>query len=398
MTKKRKKGGRKGASGGGQATATFARKAADTKAPVAPAAIITPVVDTICAGGLSIVVIIGLLFYGVAYPDGRTVTFSFDLFLVTNLVINWPHFMASYWLLYSNRQNLRTHPLVAVVLPLVLFGFIAYSFVVALINPVGAADSPVFVMQVLGPLAPLLLAWHYTGQSWGMTACFAFIAGLRMSVAERRLIRSGFLTLAVFHVLLAWEVMNVAQTFGPQAELADAIVAFALAICRLAVVATVLAGLLGFRRLAVRHGRSIPVRCWLPWAATFGWYALVDILPGWFVLLQVFHALQYLTFPLRVEANQHAAASTGARRIRLHMALYYVGLVVVGGVAFMGPSRLESISAIIPLGAMVAIGINVHHYFTDGVLWKIRNPEVREALFGHLQLPGSAGPAPSRRH
>jgi hypothetical protein len=59
---------------------------------------------------------------------------------------------------------------------------------------------------------------------------------------------------------------------------------------------------------------------------------------------------------------------------------------------------LESISAIIPLGAMVAIGINVHHYFTDGVLWKIRNPEVREALFGHLQLPGSGGPAPSRRH
>jgi hypothetical protein len=398
VTKKRKKDGRKGASGGGKATATFARRTVDTKASAAPAAIITPIVDTICSGGLSVAVIIGLLFYGVVYPDGRTVTFSFDLFLVTNLVINWPHFMASYWLLYSNRQNLRTHPMVAVVLPLVLFGFIAYSFVVALINPAGAAESPRFVMQVLGPLSPLLLAWHYTGQSWGMTACFAFIAGLRMSVGERRLIRSGFLTLAVFHVLLSWEVMNAAQTFGPQAELAEAVLAFALATCRLAVVATVLAGLLGFRRLAVRHGRSIPVRCWLPWAATFGWYALVDILPGWFVLLQVFHALQYLTFPLRVEANQHAAASTGARRVRLHMALYYLALVVVGGAAFIGPSRLESISAIIPLGAMVAIGINVHHYFTDGVLWKIRNPEVREALFGHLQLPGSGGPAPSRRH
>jgi len=196
------------------------RKHVDTTAPAAPAAIITPIVDTICSGGLSVVVILCLLLYGVAYPDGRTVTFSFDLFLVTNLVINWPHFMASYWLLYSNRQNLRKHPLVAVVLPLVLFGFIAYSFLVALIHPVGAADSPLFVMQVLGPLAPLLLAWHYTGQSWGMTACFAFIAGLRMSAGERRLIRSGFLTLAVFHVLLAWEVMHVAQNFGAQSELA----------------------------------------------------------------------------------------------------------------------------------------------------------------------------------
>lgn len=364
----------------------------DTKKPAAPAAITTPIVDAICSGGFSVFVIICLLFYGVAYPNGRTVTFSFDLFLVTNLLINWPHFMASYWLLYSNRQNLRKHPLVALVLPFVVFGFIAYAVFAALISPVGAADTPVFVMQILRPLAPVLLAWHYTGQSWGMTASFAFIAGLRMSVGERQLIRSGLRTLAVFHVLLAWEVMNAAQNFGPQAELAETILAVALATCRLAVVATVLLGLLGFRRLAVRHGQSIPVRCWLPWAATFGWYWLVDldIVPGstGFVLLQVFHALQYLAFPLRVEANQYADASTGVPRVRLHMALYYLALVVVGGIAFIGPSRLVSISALIPLGAMVSIAINLHHYFIDGVLWKIRNPEVREALFGHLQLSG----------
>jgi hypothetical protein len=27
--------------------------------------------------------------------------------------------------------------------------------------------------------------------------------------------------------------------------------------------------------------------------------------------------------------------------------------------------------------------INIHHYFTDGVLWKISNPEVRAQLFAH---------------
>jgi hypothetical protein len=44
--------------------------------------------------------------------------------------------------------------------------------------------------------------------------------------------------------------------------------------------------------------------------------------------------------------------------------------------------------------------LNVHHYFTDGVMWKLRNPAVREDLFGHLAstrpapAPAPAAPAP----
>jgi len=28
--------------------------------------------------------------------------------------------------------------------------------------------------------------------------------------------------------------------------------------------------------------------------------------------------------------------------------------------------------------------LNIHHYFTDGVMWKLRNPIARQDLFGHL--------------
>ena len=31
--------------------------------------------------------------------------------------------------------------------------------------------------------------------------------------------------------------------------------------------------------------------------------------------------------------------------------------------------------------------INIHHYFTDGVIWKISNPEVRQELFAHVTVP-----------
>jgi hypothetical protein len=33
---------------------------------------------------------------------------------------------------------------------------------------------------------------------------------------------------------------------------------------------------------------------------------------------------------------------------------------------------------------MIASIVNIHHYFTDGVIWKMRNPKVQKALFWHL--------------
>jgi hypothetical protein len=36
--------------------------------------------------------------------------------------------------------------------------------------------------------------------------------------------------------------------------------------------------------------------------------------------------------------------------------------------------------------------INIHHYFTDGVIWKISNPEVRRDLFAHVKAePSKSG-------
>jgi hypothetical protein len=29
--------------------------------------------------------------------------------------------------------------------------------------------------------------------------------------------------------------------------------------------------------------------------------------------------------------------------------------------------------------------INIHHYFTDGVIWKFSNPVVRKELFAHVE-------------
>ncbi len=74
------------------------------------------------------------------------------------------------------------------------------------------------------------------------------------------------------------------------------------------------------------------------------------------------------------------------------MALYGVGLLalsylvaqvvpgtamsVVGNVFGEEPGRAAPI--------LMLMFINIHHYFTDGVIWKISNPEVRKELFAHV--------------
>ena len=42
---------------------------------------------------------------------------------------------------------------------------------------------------------------------------------------------------------------------------------------------------------------------------------------------------------------------------------------------------------------LILMFINIHHYFTDGVIWHISNPDVRKELFAHVPRPDK----PSKR-
>jgi hypothetical protein len=52
------------------------------------------------------------------------------------------------------------------------------------------------------------------------------------------------------------------------------------------------------------------------------------------------------------------------------------------------------------VGMSLLAFLNIHHYFTDGVMWKLRNPMVRQDLFGHLparapSASAASAPAPA---
>ncbi|HJU72184.1 MAG TPA: hypothetical protein VJ717_00450 [Gemmatimonadaceae bacterium] len=334
--------------------------------------ILTPAIDLLCVGGLSLIVFTPMLLSG--RTDLVLLGAGAQAWLLT--LINMPHFMASYRIVYRSRDMIMRHKWASIYIPAILLAYIALT--------VTSQENTRVLVIVLITVSSAYLAWHYTGQVWGMMASFAYLEGAKFDERERFLIRTGL------RILLAWHV-----TWFLYTQLRDPSVVRPLYI--LISAGTVVAFGLGATGLAMmrkRIGRLPPSRALVAWLALFVWYALMARDPRALFWVQLAHALQYLAFPIRVEMN-NASQSTGANRSRLmlHMAIYGTVLLALS----------VAITTYVPATAMGVIGdvfsedprwaapilillfINIHHYFTDGVIWKISNPEVRKELFAHVK-------------
>ena len=290
--------------------------------------------------------------------------------------INMPHFMASYRMVYRSRASIMTHRWASIYVPLLL--------ILAITAAIWEAQYSTAGVVILVSVASAYLAWHYTGQVWGMMASYAFLGGASFDRSERLLIRTSL------RILLAWHVtwFLFTQLRNPGAVRPAYVVISA---------GTVLAFALGFTgivRMRRRTGMLPPARALVAWVAIFVWYAVMARDPRAIFWIQIAHALQYLAFPIRVEINRTAAEGIPSHaRLLRHMAVYAVGLLAVSVV----------IAQVVPGHAMDAVAsvfgeqpgrvtpvlllmfLNIHHYFTDGVIWKISNPEVRRELFAHVK-------------
>jgi hypothetical protein len=290
--------------------------------------------------------------------------------------INMPHFMASYRLVYRDRETIMKHRWASIYMPVILL--------IAVVAAILEAQYSTAGVVILISIASAYLAWHYTGQVWGMMASYAWLEGTTFTRSERTLVRTSL------RILLAWHVTWFLYT---QLRDPSAIRPAYLLISGGTLVAFAI-GATGLVRMWRRTGVRPPARALIAWVAIFVWYAVMARDPKAIFWIQIAHALQYLSFPIRVEMNRTSASETPSRRRLVeHMALY--GLILLGVsvlIAQVVPGRAmdavanvfgEQPGRVTPV--LLLMFLNIHHYFTDGVMWKISNPEVRKALFAHVQ-------------
>jgi len=343
-------------------------------------AVTTPFWDALLTGGISMVGMAAVLAY--TPITGAPISVTRGDWITLSILINATHFMASYRLLYVSRAEILAHRWSTLYVPAALLA----TLVFAAMSPVRAL---VFEQLLVG--SSIYLAWHYTGQAWGMVASFGQITGMRFTPRERLLIRFGMRTLLVLHVLFA-----LSGRYPPEGWIAPAtwvrIYGWTFyGVCAVAAV-SIVAGAVGFHSAWRRAGR-LPVRVVLPWAALYLWYPFWYFVPNGFMFVQLSHALQYLAFPLRVEVNRYAeAAPRTPTQKRLRALVAYLGLVVAGAAILFGPPLATrwlgpgwySAPDVREIFVAFTNCVAIHHYFIDGAVWKLSNPKVSRELFSHL--------------
>jgi len=327
-------------------------------------------------GGISALVCLTALCFAwfVDLGAARVVVGLGAIMLLCQAVFNWPHFMGAYSLLYRDQGNLRRYPVATIYVPLALLGVIALAWGVGSPEGLIVHQGTAYLLWLL---AAFYLAWHYTGQAWGMMAVYARLDGFAFEPMERTAFRLCLRILLVWHVVwgahdLPVEWLGPLHTHLPLLQKLINLMAFG----------GFLIGAALWYRIALRIGRMPDRRALIAWFVIYLWYLLLYWIPEAFLIVQFSHALQYVPFPLRSELN------LSGRRGKLAIAWglrYYLLLIAAGLLLFYLPERVEGPHQGYGLALMFACAISVHHYFVDSCIWHIRHVEVGRLLFAHLK-------------
>lgn len=337
--------------------------------------IVAPALDVWLFGGASIVVLCLLCAISLfSAPD-----FVLEKFLILTVALNGTHFLASYRLLYSSWQFARAYPWASIYMPALLVLYASGALVALVMNP-----EMIFPVRILIGAASIYLALHYTGQTWGMMASFAYLDGVRFTPRQKLTLRASLKVMAIWHALWALRLLWTPEG-TPLAYLN-----FSSQMMNYAGIGSMLAGLTALWSIGGAGGRRVTSRVAVPYVALYVWYFFLFLNPGALFWVQMFHAIQYLPFPMRVELNRLSREGVSGAVPQASKALLAYGAVlllasafVFGGIPWLAGKMGPGASSV---WVVIASVINIHHYFIDGCIWRISNPVVSKELFAHTDM------------
>ena len=348
---------------------------------------VNPAVDVLFIGGLSIATAVafwGMGAAGMSLPGPG---------LVYGLawIINWPHFSASSYRLYHRRSNLLQYPVTAVAVPIVI-----------LAGVIGALLAPSVAGSALVKLYLLWSPFHFSGQSRGITLLYARRQGWSLGRLDRGIL-SLFFFASYFRLILGQETATGLDFLGGLGYPMFGVPGW------IASGAQILEALFGVGVLLVfaRHGlasrRLPPLIVLLPAAAQFVWFEAGSRIPAFSALVPAFHSLQYLLIAWAMQLRERkevGALSSGVPGLLRETVRWWLLNVAGGAILFWAlPEAARSLGVPRASAAPVLFAaVQIHHFFVDGVIWKLRNPKVSAPLLVNLEDPEleptmSGGPA-----
>ncbi|MBL8799316.1 MAG: hypothetical protein JNM56_35855 [Planctomycetia bacterium] len=342
-------------------------------------------VDFGVIGGISLLVFAYFYFF----TDGKATAAAAMLSGVLLWIGNHPHFSATNYRLYHSRENIMQYPITALVIPWVILAGMIASFLAPLVV------APYFVK--------LFLIWspyHFSGQSVGISLIYARRAGFFVGKLERFALSSFIFGTFLVQTGRAETYTSGNQIYGIQYP-GMGIPTWLVDVFE---VWMYLAGLL-FLVLVARwcgtNRRLLPPIVLLPAATQYVWFVLGSRLEGYQMFVPFFHSFQYLLIAWSMQLKekmdlQHIEPSSGyvVKESFRWGALNFVGgallFIVFPYVAsYYGSSA--GLTVVMASGITIA-AVQLHHFFVDGVIWKLKKKSVSSPLM--VNLSDMVRPAP----
>jgi hypothetical protein len=317
--------------------------------------------------------------------------------------VNHPHFLSSYMLIYSDfRKNISLENpryfFAAVVVPLLLAGFLVYAFASGSVNFIGWSLNAMF----------FLVGWHYVKQVFGCVIVTSARRKVYYSYGERRVLLSNLFSL--------WSLSWIQGQSGSASftfygivysglGISRALLPFAYGAVGITLVAVVLMQLFKYINQGVKP--SPPGLAAL--GSLYVWYLPAFAHPAFAYLIPMFHSLQYLVFVWSFKKNQVADHVKDLKDVALRTAwvrdflAYAVTAVLLGAMCFeFVPKFLDGQNFLhnpalgtSPFVAGFLLFINIHHYFIDNVIWRASNEQVKKYLFAPSGQAAETSRAPA---
>lgn len=292
-------------------------------------------------------------------------------------IVNWPHFSATSYRLYQSRHNVRQYPVTALVVPLLL-----------ITATVGAFASPQGVAPWLVKFFLLWSPYHFSGQSVGISLIFARRAGFHVGRRER-LALSGFIfSTFLFQTSLAEtgradsEFYSVAVPLFGLPAWAPLVLQIWMGVCAAALLFLVI-------RWSIQQKRLLPPIVLLPAVTQFVWFVVGATLPSFNEFVPFFHAVQYLLIAwlmqlkgkLDTQGLQPSRRYVATETVRWALINFAGGVFLFWLLPRLGAQAGHSLAF---STAVILAAVQIHHFFVDGVIWKLKDARVSSPLLASI--------------
>lgn len=352
--------------------------------------------DILMVGGASILLFIASWFF--IDPSASTVQISWTAFYLA-IIVNNPHFTASYLLLYHDRKDqIFKNPRyfwAAILAPLLVAGYMGGAIVFGSRELLGFAVNAMY----------FLVGWHYIKQIYGTLVVSSARQKYYFTARESLILKGTLFPVWFMSYFNGNQGVRELLHYGVGYQTFN-IPPWMTQVNRGLLVVGVLTIFYVIYMKWAREGRWPSLTGLVSLAAIFIWYLPEVYHPHFWYMIPFFHSLQYMLFVLTLKNNQfwseaqmvaktsetplpHVSSTQTARAHYGAKMIPYLGLIILLGALFF-KSIPEFLDRNVAYDQTVfgkelfmflfITFINIHHYFIDNVIWRRDNPMVKKYL------------------